>query len=149
LPDLEGLGVAEKDDLIRSLCLCVVQLTAKLAERESRLALNCRNSSKPPSSEGYDEPKPKPKSLRGVGKNPTGGQKGHAGHTLEKSEHPDHLVIHAPPAHCGVCHVPLSEAQVVETRQVFDLLPTRYEVTGYWGAAVPAGRGTKGRFPRR
>jgi transposase len=67
--------------------------------------------------------------LREAGKNPTGGQKGHAGHTLEKSEHPDHVVSHAPPTHCESCQLPLPEARVVETRQVFDLPPMRYEVT--------------------
>jgi len=97
LPDLDRLTVAEKDDLIRSLFVCVTELTVRVAELEGRLALSSRNSSKPPSSEGYG--KPKPKSLREAGKNPTGGQKGHAGHTLEKSEHPDHVVSHAPP-HC-------------------------------------------------
>jgi len=73
LPDLNPLSAAEKDDLIRSWVARVVELTAKVIELEGRLALNSQNSSKPPSSDGYG--KPKPKSLRGVGKNPTGGQK--------------------------------------------------------------------------
>ena len=98
LPDLNQLTAAEKDDLIRSLFARVVELTEKVTELEGSRALNSHNSSKPPSSDGYG--KPKPKSLRGVGKHPTGGQKGHAGHTLEKSEHPDHVVSHAPPATC-------------------------------------------------
>lgn len=77
LPDLERLSVAEKNALIRSLVARVAELTAKVAELQGRLALDSRNSSKPPSSEGYG--KPKPKSLRAAGKNPTGGQQGHAG----------------------------------------------------------------------
>ncbi len=93
LPDLDRLSVAEKDDLIRSLFARVQELTAKVAELEGRLAQNSRNSSKPPSSEGYG--KPKPKSLRTLGQNPTGGQKGHEGHTLKKAERPDHIVTHA------------------------------------------------------
>ena len=78
-------------------------------------------SSKPPSAEGYV--KPKPKSLRTPGKNPTGGQQGHEEHTLKKAESPDHIVLHAPPATCE-CDLPLPEATVAETRQVFDLPST-------------------------
>jgi transposase len=147
LLDLDRLSVAEKDELIRSLLARVEALTAKVAELEGRLALNSRNSSKPPSSEGYG--KPKPKSLRVAGKNPTGGQKGHAGHTLEKSEHPDHIVFHAPPASCDVCSLPLPEATVVEARQVFDLPPTRYEVTEHrvLETRCACGKWHRGEFP--
>ena len=127
LPDLDRVSVAEKDDLIRSLFARVQELTAKVAELEGRLAQDSRNSSKPPSSEGYG--KPKPKSLRIPGQNPTGGQKGHEGHTLKKAERPDHIVTHAPPTICDECGSLLLEVTVAETRQVFDLPPTHYEVT--------------------
>jgi hypothetical protein len=60
LPDLDRLRVAEKDDLIRSLFGRVQELTVKVAELEGRLAQNSRNSSKPPSADGYGKPKPKP-----------------------------------------------------------------------------------------
>jgi transposase len=147
LPDLNHLNAAEKDDLIRSLFARVVELTAKVTELEGRLALNRRNSSKPPSSEGYG--KPKPKSLRGAGKNSTGGQKGHTGHTLEKSEHPDHIVFHAPPASCEACGLALPQATVVETRQVFDLPPMRYEVTEHQvlETRCACGKWHRGEFP--
>ena len=56
LPDLGRLSVADKDDLIRALFAQVEtltkqveKLTAKVNELEGRLALNSRNSSKPPS----------------------------------------------------------------------------------------------------
>jgi transposase len=81
LPDLGRLSVAEKDALIRAqfaqiqvLVAEVAALRAKVAELEGRLAQDSRNSSKPPSSDGYG--KPKPKSLRRPGKNPSGGMKG-------------------------------------------------------------------------
>jgi hypothetical protein len=83
LPDLDRLSVAEKDDLIRSLFARVQELTGKVAELEGHLAQDSRNSSKPPSLDGYG--KPKPKSLRTPGQNPPGGQKGHEGHTLKKA----------------------------------------------------------------
>ena len=146
LPDLNRLSVAEKDDLIRLLFARVQELTAKVAELEGRLALNSRNSSKPPALEGYD--KPKPKSLRPPGKNPPGGQKGHEGHTLQKAESPDHIVLHAPSATCE-CGLPLLEATVAETRQVFDLPSTRYEVTEHHvlEARCACGKRHRGEFP--
>ena len=77
LPDFDRLNVAEKDALIRAqfaqiqvLTAEVAALTAKVAELEGRLALNSRNSSKPPSAEGYG--KPKPKSLRRPGQESPG-----------------------------------------------------------------------------
>jgi len=79
LPDLDRLSVAEKDDLIRAIFAQVETLLSKVAELEGRLAQNSRNSSKPPSTDGF---RPKPKSQRKAGQKPTGGQKGHTGHTL-------------------------------------------------------------------
>jgi transposase len=154
LPELDRLSVAEKDALIRAqfaqiqvLTAEVAALTAKVAELEGRLALNSRNSSKPPSAEGYG--KPKPKSLRRPGKNPRGGQQGHEGHTLKRAESPDHIVLHAPPATCDACGLPLPEARVAETRQVFDLPPTHYEVTEHrvLEARCACGKWHRGEFP--
>ena len=147
LSDLDGLSVAEKDDLIRSLFARVQELTAKVAELEGRLAQDSRNSSKPPSSDGYG--KPKPKSLRTPGQNPTGGQKGHEGHTLKKAERPDHIVTHAPPTICDACGLPLPEATGVEARQVFALPPTHYEVTEHrvLGVRCACGKRHRGAFP--
>ncbi|MHB1590879.1 MAG: DUF6444 domain-containing protein [Sulfuricella sp.] len=105
LPELGLLSIAEKDDLIRALFAQVAALTAKVTELEGRLALNSQNSSKPPSSDGLN--KPKPKSQRKAGQNPTGGQKGHTGHTLKKVAQPDHIETHSPPSHCNACHRPL------------------------------------------
>lgn len=154
LPDLDRLSVAEKDDLIRalfaqvkSLSAQVVALAAKVAELEGRLAQNSRNSSKPPSSDGLN--KPKPKSQRPAGQHPTGGQKGHAGHTLKRVAQPDHIETHAPPSHCDVCHRPLDEAVVAETRQVFDIPPLRPEVTEHriLEAHCLCGKVHRGEFP--
>jgi transposase len=153
LPDLDRLSVAEKDALIRAqfaqiqvLVAEVAALTAKVAELEGRLGLNSRNSSKPPSSEGYG--KPKPKSLRRLGKDPPGGQKGHEGHTLQEAESPDHIVLHAPRAICA-CGLPLPEATVVEARQVFDLPSMHYEVTEHrvLAACCACGKRHRGEFP--
>ncbi|MDQ3958955.1 MAG: IS66 family transposase [Pseudomonadota bacterium] len=153
LPDLAKLTPVQKDELIhelwglvRALRKEVMEVTAKVAELEGRVALNSPNSSKPPSSEGYD--KPKPKSLRPPSKNPPGGQKGHEGHTLKKAESPDHIVLHAPPATCE-CGLPLPGATVAETRQVFDLPSTHYEVTEHQVLEVrcACGQRHRGEFP--
>jgi transposase len=154
LPDLDRLSIAEKDALIRAqfaqiqvLTAEVAALRAKVAELEGHLALNSRNSSKPPSAEGYG--KPKPKSLRRSGKDPRGGQQGHEGHTLKRAESPDHIVLHAPPATCDACGLPLPEARVAETRQVFDLPPMHYEVTEHrvLEARCACGKWHRGEFP--
>lgn len=155
LPDLDRFSVAEKDDLIRRLWAHVGELTAqvsalqgKVLELEARLAQNSRNSSKPPSSDGLS--KPAPTSLRKRGERPTGGQKGHKGHTLEKVGEPDRTVRHAPPAYCDGCQSPLPEAKVAETRQVFDLPVLGFEVTEHQVLAAPCavcGKICRGEFP--
>jgi transposase len=157
LPDLEELSVAEKDQLIRELWPLRVlvrdlaaQLTVlqtKFTELEARLAQNSRNSSKPPSSDGLN--KPKPKSLRKRGNRAKGGQKGHTGQTLRQVAKPDRVVPHPPPSHCDVCHRPLSDPTVLEARQVFDLPPLRFEVTEHQvlAAQCTCGKICRGTFP--
>ena len=157
LPDLDQLSVAEKDALIRELwplrglvrdlIAQVTALQSKVSELEARLALNSRNSSKPPSSDGLN--KPKPKSLRKPGERPTGGQKGHKGSTLAQVAEPDITVQHAPPLHCDACQRPLPEVTVVETRQVFDLPKLGFEVTEHqvMAASCLCGKICRGEFP--
>ena len=147
LPDLTRLSAAEKDALIGELWARVAALTAAVAELHGRLAKNSRNSSKPPSSDGLN--KPKPKSLRTPGEKPSGGQAGHAGHTLERVTPPDRIETHGPASHCEVCQRPVSGAVVVETRQVFDLPPLRCEVTEHQvlEAQCPCGKVHRGQFP--
>lgn len=134
LPDLAKLTSVQKDELIYVLWELVealrqelMELKAEVADLRGQLAQNRRNSSQPPSSDWYG--KPTPKSLRKAGQNPTGGQTGPPGHTLKKADSADHIVTHGPPATCDVCGSPLLEAAVAESRQVFDLPPTHYEVT--------------------
>ncbi|MDP1610171.1 MAG: IS66 family transposase [Sulfuritalea sp.] len=154
LPDLDRLSHADKDELIRALFAQVQALTkqvetltARVVELEGRLAKNSRNSSKPPSSDGLN--RPKPKSQRKAGANPTGGQKGHTGHTLKKTARPDHIETHAPPGYCDACGRPLTDTAVIETRQVVDIPPLRHEVIEHrvLEAACLCGKLHRGRFP--
>ena len=59
----------------------MAKMAAELQSLRDQLSKNSRNSGKPPSSDGYA--KPQPKSLRPKGERKSGGQPGHAGHTLE------------------------------------------------------------------
>jgi transposase len=157
LPDLSRLSESDKDDLIRELWLQVLEvsglkkvvssLQARVEELQGQLAKNSQNSSKPPSSDGLN--KPAPKSLRQAGQRPTGGQKGHPGRTLKKVAQPDKTVQHEPPPQCDTCGRALSEHEVVESRQVFDLPPLRYEVTEHQvlQAQCACGKVHRGEFP--
>ena len=104
------------------------ELQGRVRTLEERLAGNSRNSSKPPSSDGYA--KPAPKSLRKRSGRPSGGQKGHKGHTLRLVDKPDHTVPHCVPQ-CKRCGRSLVEREPdrVERRQVFDLPEPKLEVT--------------------
>src|SRR5436190_17466645 len=104
----------------------IAMLSARVKELEDQRQTNSRNSSKPPSSDGYSRP---PRSLRQrSGKRP-GGQPGHTGRTLQLVEEPDTVVVHSP-AVCAHCQSPLAEvpAQQTERRQVVDVPPLRLQV---------------------
>jgi len=96
------------------------RLTERVAELERRLGQNPRNSSKPPSSEGYAKPAPRSRRSRS-GRRP-GGQPGSTGTTLSQVRDPDEVVCHRP-RRCGGCGRSLRRARVTstETRQVADL----------------------------
>jgi transposase len=88
----------------------MVVMQDRIKQLEGRLALNSKNSSKPPSSDGLN--KPAPKSLRVAVQKPTGSHKGHPGGTLSQASQ---------------SKLPL--AYVVGTRQVFDLPTAKFKLT--------------------
>ena len=103
----------------------VVELqAARISELEARLGTNSRNSSKPPSLDGYA--KPAPKSMRKKSGKPRGKQPGAEGKHLEQVPDPDEVIEHEPEGHCE-CGCDLSDGELLgtETRQVFDLPPQR------------------------
>ena len=95
---------------------------------EEQLAQNSRNSSKPPSTDGFK--KPAPKSLREKSGRHSGGQPGHPGKTLTMEEKPDHVERHRV-ERCGSCGRSLVAGPTdnIEQRQVHDLPPMRLVVT--------------------
>src|SRR5512144_3102436 len=86
--------------LFQTTFLAIVERIQKL---EDQLAKNSRNSGKPPSSDGYNQAKPRPKSLRKRSRRKSGGQMGHPGETLKMVAKPDVVKVHRVQAcqHCG------------------------------------------------
>ncbi|MEG3055014.1 MAG: DUF6444 domain-containing protein [Methanoculleus sp.] len=80
--------------IIQTLEETVRRLEKRIADLERQLNMNSRNSSRPPSTDGFKRPQKKRKR---TGKLP-GGQEGHEGHTLEWCENPDII---------KTCRVPL------------------------------------------
>jgi transposase len=73
----------------------ITMLMRRLAELERQIGLNSSNSGKPPSSDGLKKP-PRISSLREASGKKTGGQKGHRGETLCRTETPDVTIDHYP-----------------------------------------------------
>lgn len=103
-------------------------LTERIQKLEDQLAKNSRNSGKPPSSDGYDQPAPR--SLRKRSRRKSGGQAGHRGETLRVVEKPKHIKVH-PVEKCGDCGHSLKRRKAIghEKRPVFDVPHIEMEVT--------------------
>jgi transposase len=99
----------------------IAQLKQEIAELRSQLAQNSKNSHKPPSSDGFKKPK-RTRSLRKKSDRKPGGQAGHPGSKLKRSDDIDKFVFH-PVNTCKCCGKDLQGVEVVAyvKRQVFDL----------------------------
>ena len=99
----------------------IEELRQRIAELERQLGLNSANSGKPPSSDGLKKPARVSSLRERSGKKP-GGQPGHPGKTLSRTETPDVTVDHFPRT-CKGCRAALSEAEANghTSRQVVDL----------------------------
>ncbi len=97
------------------------ELKERIRELEERLNKNSKNSSKPPSSDGFNPP-PSPKSLRKPSGKKAGGQKGHKGSHLALPGKPDDIIPHMPNACKGCAHYDKCKqtACITETRHVID-----------------------------
>ena len=131
----------DKDKIIQELLEQVQLLTFRLEQAEkriaeledeneelkSRLSQNSKNSSRPPSSDGYNKQPAFAKKRKGK----KGGQKGHKGNTLHQVKHPD-KIVECSPENCDCGHeFTHSEIELAEKRQVFDLPEPRLDVTEY------------------
>jgi transposase len=106
----------------------IAALMARVAELEKILGRNSKNSSLPPSAEGFAKAPVAPN--RAARRRRPGKQTGDPGHRLEPVSNPDHVVVHAP-QRCGGCDRDLACGEIVkrETRQVFELPEVRAIVT--------------------
>ena len=102
-----------------------------IQELQARLAKNSKNSSKPPSSDGYAKEN-RTTSLRQKGNKSNGGQPGHKGETLNPVENPDETETHEKEC-CENCQASLKDIEVsgVEERQVFDIPAMKIVVTAH------------------
>src|ERR1700676_5729637 len=125
---------------------------ARIADLERQLGLNSGNSGKPPSSDGLKKKPVRVSSLRERSGKKTGGQKGHPGKTLSRTDTPDATIDHFPET-CPGCGGPLNEAMATghTARQVFDLPePRPLIVTEHRAHAcrcAACGTQTRGAFP--
>jgi transposase len=112
--------------LVQGLLDRITTIETRLEELESQAKKDSRNSSKPPSGDGF---KKRTKSLRKKSDRPSGGQTGHPGSTLEWSEQVDEVVVHTV-NECQGCGRSLSSVAAIEhdLRQVHELPPLRLEV---------------------
>ncbi|MBW6504725.1 IS66 family transposase [bacterium] len=133
---------------VRDLTLRLDASEQRVKHLEDQLAKNSRNSSKPPSTDGFQ--KPAPRSLREKSARPSGGQPGHTGKTLTMVEKPDRTERHRI-EHCECCGRSLAACPPdgIEKRQVHDLPPLRLIVTEHQVEMkrCPCGHLNKATFP--
>jgi len=101
-------------------------LEKRIKALEDKQKKTSRNSSKPPSGDGFGK---RTKSLRKKSGRPSGGQKGHPGSTLEWREAVDEVKTH-PVDECSSCGASLVAIPVIghESRQVHELPELRLRV---------------------
>jgi transposase len=110
--------IASQTNSINKLNETVAKLSEENARLKEQINKNSNNSSKPPSSDGFN--KPSPKSLRKPSGKKQGGQKGHEGKGLSITQSPDEIIKYIP-SKCTEC----SNAGKCTSCGISD---TRYEV---------------------
>jgi transposase len=136
--------------MVNSLTEKVHSLEKQIKEQKGKLSKNSKNSSKPPSTDGYN--KPDPKNQRKQSDRPSGGQPGHKGSTLNKVDKPDTVKI-SPLDTCSHCSASLNATPVLatESRQVFDLPKVALHVTEHQvqvKRCICCGEKSKSEYPK-
>jgi transposase len=112
--------------LVESLVARINALEARIEVLENQKSKDSKNSSKPPSGDGFAK---RTKSLRTKSGRKSGGQKDHPGSTLEWCEEVDEVFIH-PVIDCKSCGASLENVEVLNLRcsQVQELPPIKLVV---------------------
>jgi hypothetical protein len=140
--------IAELLEENRVLKELVAALTAKIAELEARLNKNSGNSSKPPSSDGYQKPVVKNNRVRS--ERLSGGQPGHAGTTKPLTPSPDTIIELKPKDTCECGGPIIISTENYKVRQETDIVPVRVvtvEYQAYIGVCQSCGKEHKASFP--
>jgi len=143
-----GQGEEAVVSLVSELMSRLSQLEGEVKELQGRLGKNSRNSSKPPSGDGFGK---RTQSLRRKSGKSSGGQSGHPGQTLEWSSTPDFIEQHTVDS-CSGCGRSLTAEPVtaVLARQVFDIPPIELLVSEHQVAVKncpDCGQTSQGDFP--
>jgi transposase len=155
LPSKEEINAAYdegREAVILLFQTTILVLAERIQKLEDQLAKNSSNSGKPPSSDGYDQAAPRPKSLRKRSRRKSGGQPGHPGETLKAVEKPDFIKVHRV-RECQHCGQSLQRRKAIghEKRQVFDLPKVQIKVTEHRAEIKTCsccGKETHATFPR-
>lgn len=138
------------NETVQNQAKAIVQLNQTIKELNEKLNKNSKNSSKPPSSDGFN--KPAPKSLRKSSGKKAGAQKGHKGSHLSITREPNETITHMP-SKCDGCNMRntcKSNACISETRKVIDANFT-VEITAHETLVIHAcpmsGEMLNGKFP--
>ena len=112
--------------LVASLVQQINALEARIEVLENQKSKDSKNSSKPPSAEGFGK---RTKSLRTKSGRKSGGQKDHLGSTLEWCEEVDEVFVY-PVVECASCGTSLATVDVLNLRcsQVHELPPIKLVV---------------------
>src|SRR6266545_2195302 len=124
LQELWHWGKSDLDGLVDH----TFEIQSRLRHLQDAAAQNSRNSSRPPSTDRGE--RPKPQSLRGKSGRKPGAQPHHPGRTLPFTNDPDHIKIH-PLDNCERCGEDLRHQPVIDyaARQVYDLPSLKLECT--------------------
>ncbi len=128
----------------------IAQLNQTIQGLKEQLNKNSKNSSKPPSSDGFK--KPAQKSLRKPSGKKAGGQNGHQGTHLAVITAPDKIVKHMPSVCEGCPHYQICKgtACIAEKRHVIDAV-VKVNVTEHQALELPIcmlyGDTRRGAFP--
>jgi transposase len=136
-----------ENEVLKSL---VAAMTSEIMELRARLNKNSRNSGKPPSSDGYR--KPVVKNSRETSGKPSGGQKGHAGHTKPLKPTPQKIIELKPQTECSCGGEIIIDTERYTVRQVSDIPPVEVitiEYRAHEGICARCGKVHKASFPER